>query len=84
MDAIFTTSGGGEGKFGVTKEEAGSGVVILTAGATAILEEEREVLTGPVNTLGADKEEGHSGGLEGEERGREARPLDESCAEFPT
>ncbi len=59
-------------------------MMVLTTGATTVLEEEREVLPRPVNTLRADKEEGHSGGLKGEERGREMRPLDESCAEFPT
>ncbi len=82
MDAIFSTSRGGEREVRVAKEEAGSGVVVLTTGATTVLEEEREVLLRPVNALGADKEEGHSSGLKGEERGREARPLNESCAKF--
>ncbi len=84
MDAIFTTSRGGEGEVRVTKEEAGSGVMVLTAGATMVLEEEREVLPRPVNALGANGEGGHSSRLKGKERSRETRPLNESCAEFPT
>ncbi len=84
MDAIFTMSRGGEGEVRVAKEEAGSGVMVLTTGATMVLEEEREVLPRPVDTLRADKEKGHSSGLKGKERGRETRPLNESCAKFPT
>ncbi len=84
MDAILTTSRRGEGEVRVAEEEAGSGVMVLATGATTVLKEEREVLSRPVNALRADKEEGHSSGLEGEERGRETRPLNESCAKFPT
>ncbi len=59
-------------------------MMVLTTSAATILEEEREVLPRPVDTLRANGEVGHSGRLKGEERGRETRPLDESCAKFPT
>ncbi len=55
MNAIFTMSRGGEREVRVAEEEAGSGVVVLPTGATTVLEEEREVLSRPVNALGADK-----------------------------
>ncbi len=49
----------------VTKEKAGSGVMVLTAGAAMVLEEEREMLTRPVDVLGANGEIGHSGRFKG-------------------
>ncbi len=59
-------------------------MMVLTTSAATILEEEREVLLRPVDTLRANSEVGHSGGLKGEERDGETRPLDESHAKFPT
>jgi hypothetical protein len=59
-------------------------MMVLTTSAAMILEEEREVLPRPVDTLRANGEVGHSSRLKGKERGRETRPLDESHAKSPT
>ncbi len=58
--------------------------MVLTTGAATVLEEEREVLTRPVDLLGANGEKGHSSRLKGKERSRETRPLDKGHAKFPT